>query len=317
VKRDKSRQPKEPQAAAASTTSLDKTLKLVVHLIGRVCLVEHDGDYTALLLDAQANNTLGFRRHRPILRGSLDDVSQDGADLGSFADENGRGHLLWDLDDFDMDFGGILDPQKKPVVSIDAIVDVQQAYAEVNAEAKWRDKHDLVFAKARPAGVRARLSLKNFESIDSMYFTEGGKLVEGTVPPKDPKDLVRVFSPGEFRQTTHAVIRCTARFNPNETGKPFLRQTSMTTRTERRLHFDDASTIQLTISNLCTCVGEPNPPTKTFGTEEHVLEDREFALYYELLTAPPPVPDRPVPFVREGSGAMGVPECVPPGKMKG
>jgi hypothetical protein len=295
------------------------TVELVLHLIGRICLVENEGAFTALMLDAAATSSLTVRTHRPILRVPLDDTTQAAADSAvlTFADQNGRAHAAWDLAGYDMEFGG-LEPVEggNPSSNLAAIVDLKAAYATIDPQAEWLGPDDLLTPGVRPPKVISRLSLRGFESIDSMYFGPGRVLVGSEVPPEKPADLNRIFRPGTLSQTMHPVVRCVAKFRTFAEGRPFLKVTSFTTGDTHRLEFDDGSPLQITISNMCTCVGDEKPPKITIAGLTHVKEDAEFALFYELLKEPPAEAERPVPFVREGASGQGVPDCVPVSQMK-
>jgi hypothetical protein len=291
-------------------------LKLTVHLVGRICLVEHQGDYHALLLDAERNKSLGFRRHRPILRTLLNDATQAGADqsLVSFSDASGLAHVLWDINGQDMVFEGLFPVTPRPQADVAPVANLQAAFARVDGAATWRRAADLL-GPAQPNGVLARLSLKGFERIDTMFFERGGILTAGDVLSPFPDDRRRVYLPGNHEQDTHAVVRCTARFLMSAAGKPALVQRAFASGDTRRIEFDDGAEPLLTVSNLCNCVGDPDALKVTLGAEKLVREDEEFALYYELLQEPPEKSQRPVPFLKEGGGALGVPECVPPGMI--
>jgi hypothetical protein len=297
----------------------DDVFELTVHLVGRICLIEHDGDYTALFLDVQKNPELGFREHRPVVRAPLDDTSQSGADLAdvSFADPRGRAQVLWRLKGHDMVFDGLIPPSDGLRVELDSIVDLRAAYDRIKTGAEWLTRTELLGPEPATYGIAARLSLKDFDRIDSLFFDKGGVLKEFGIVPDLKQE--RIYFPGGYAQDAHAIIRCTAKFKGSTTGRPALVLTPFDGGEPKRITFDDRTNLLLTFSNLCNCVGiEPPVEAKSAAGVPLVLEDHEFAVYYELLAAPPAMNMRPVPFFPDaGAGGGGVPECIPPSKLKG
>jgi hypothetical protein len=306
--------------------------ELVVHLLGRVMLIEEDGQYWALFLDAQKNKALNFPKHRPLLRASIDDTNEAGAELAevTFADAKGGVHACWKLDDHDIHFTGLDTKNKKPKASIDAIANLPEIYAKVNPGAKWVETKLLLGPRPRDYGIMARLSLKGFEEIDTMFFEQNGALKESHaesvlkqdrefLPPNDlPKEETNEDIPSVFKQVTHAVIRCKARVRTAAAAaadKPTVVMTPFAGGESRKVEFNDTEPLQLSFSNLCHCVGHDASVEAKIDGVERVLEDGEFAVYYELLENPPDVGERPVPFCRKaGAGGGSVPQCIPPGR---
>jgi len=305
-----------PQVDAPAEAGM---LSLVVHLVGRICLVEHEGAHVALFLNAQHNPALGFPKHHPVLRAAIEDSTQDGADLAkiSFADPASRVQVLWDLEGHDVAFEGLASPNN-PVARIDRLADIRAAYKAVDPAATWKGKAELLDPPdPRSSGIVARLALTGFDRIDSMFFDTGGELKGSEKTATLPQ--TRRFFPGEHSQEAHAVIRCTARFRELAVGKPTVVLTPFGGGSAKKIPFDDTSSLQMTFSNLCNCVGTDvnTAPTRVVGPDTLVMEDKEFVVYYELLAAPPPEAKRPLPFVpQQGAGSGGVVECVPAAALR-
>jgi hypothetical protein len=330
----------KPLAAVAASTAPAAPAQepgieeLVVHLLGRIMLIEQDGQYWALFLDAQKNKALEFPRHRPLLRASIEDTDEASAGLAevTFADASGRVHACWKLDDHDIHFTGLDTKNPKPKVSLDAIADLPKIYATVDPEAKWVEKSLLLGPKPRDYGILARLSLNGFEEIDSMFFEQNGALKqahEAAVLNQDreflplsalPKTKTETEEglPSVFKQVVHAIIRCRARVRTAAaaaSNKPTVVMTPYAGGDAKQVAFNDSEPLQLSFSNLCHCVGHDAAIEAKIAGVDRLLEDNEFAVYYELLANPPAKDQRPLPFCRkEGAGGGGVPQCVPVGK---
>jgi hypothetical protein len=310
-----------PQGAAAGNVAgavQPTPLTLTLHLAGRICLVESEDGLTAVLLDAERNASLAFRKHRPLLRGFIHNTRQSGADLafGSFVDRSGFGNLLWEVAGHDMSFEGLSDPAVKPNALVGHVVDLKAAFARVDSTAEWKTAKELIEGDPAELGILARLSLAAFDTIDTMFFERNGRLTDGQVTPQFPEDRHRVFLPGDHEQDIHAIVRCTARFQTFAPSTPTLVLKPHGGGPERRIAFDDGDHLLLTLSNLCNCVSTLNPRTAVVSQTTFVAEDDEFALYYEFLKQPPSVKERPVPFLKEGAGAVSIPECVPLGLVR-
>jgi hypothetical protein len=326
VKRRPSRLTATPAAqpagsANAGTAIPDEVLTLTVLFAGRICFVTAGGRQAALFLDAQANRGLGHRRHYPRLRAPLGQTTQQAADAGqvTFLDHQGRAHVLWDLEGHDVRFDGLADVAA-PTTDVSRLPDLRTAYSRVDANAEWRDGEVLLGADPRAAGIAARVWLDGF-SIDTMFFdANGGLKPSSEQTPDDSARLSRLFVPGDHRQEVHAVMRCTATFRPTDANGPAVLCRPFGAASFHRYEFDDDANLRLSMSNLCSCVGEHLPmevirdePSGAKQTWE--LEDSEFAMFFELLRTPPSTKRRPLPFLKKGAGFSELIECYSPARL--
>jgi hypothetical protein len=275
--------------------------KLTLRLIGRVCIVNHGGKYTALFLDALRNPRIGLRRHTPVFCGPLDRVVPSlvrKKDV-SFGDPSGAAHGLWSINGYDLKFVDLVPPDQI-CTALDQVPNLNRIYAKIDPNAQWRGAEDLILtANPRPFGVAARLSLEGFHTI------------RAAAPPK-AKAVDRRYHPGEFRQSVHGMVECIGYFLKEEAG-PVLSGESFDGCIRPSFEIGQEDDIALSMSNVCACLGVPDRRPHP-DDPDWELDDDEFVLMYELLVKPPDS-GRPLPYRERTGGGGGVPECYIPGSL--
>jgi len=285
--------------------------RLIIDLIGRICLVKDNGQRWAVFLKADRSKTFRTRRaHIPALTAPLDRVaSQDAADksiitVGSFT--RGKGKALaeslgvWPLRGYDIEIAGVA-TNKKGAVRLSRLANLRAIVKAVDPKATF-DTARILAKNPDPnhSGIIARLKIPKGASISARM--------------EDSR--VRTFVPGRpaHQQKLADYIHIEIPF-ANPFAGPALKLRRFGSTKANRLKFlvhgrDD---LKLTMSNLCNCVEQPTVKTAN-GTM--VSEDREFVVFYRLLTRNLPANRRPVPQVANSGGyasGVDIPECYRPG----
>jgi len=273
--------------------------RLVLHLVGRICLVTKDADTWALFVNARHNTKLGLREHTPLLNVPLSMVaSQDVADaahvtsatfvnpLATLIPTGATAPLvdslgIWKIGGFDMSFDGLNDGSGKG--TIDALPDLSLLAKQ--ADLPNDVKTGIFDTNPTPAAVLARLKFP--KNADIKAVTE---------------DFAKkTFEPGGHKQVVATYVKYEADFTNDLIG-PILNLKKFVGGRPKSYKFDGQryDEIHLTMTNLCNCV-KPEPPLRTPAGD--LVDDPEFGLFYELLKRPPASNKRPVPVIPAPPGA--------------
>ena len=194
---------------------------------------------------------------------------------------------VWSLVGYDMTLSGVLDTGDG-VQRISKLADLNKIVETVRSGSTFQ--RGILAEDPRPFGIAARLKIPK------------GAFVEGVVRTT----ARRTFVPGMHKQMLADFIRVRIPFKNAAVG-PTLRLRRFGSRKSEPYKFTANDTdLTLTMSNLCKCVEPEDSPGAAPGM---VIEDREFAVYYQLLDVPLHARLRPVPQVQPGIGGVFEPEC--------
>jgi hypothetical protein len=276
---------------------------LTIDLIGRICIATHQKQRWALFLTAPANKSLGIRRnHLPMLTTSVGRVAtQEIADasLGAIgraeptSRDSGTADSLgvWSLTGYDL---ALLDVAARPkgVVSIDSVANLNAILAKVRPGAKF----NLNALSENPSRslIASRLRLPPSASLSAFAAS------------KTP----RTFEPGGHSQVLADFVRVQVPW-ANSRRPPSLSLRRFGSRGRATIYtFTPGDSLSMTMSNLCTCVEQQTPTSRT-GV---VNEDQEFVVYYTLLAEKLPADKRPVPHLNVVAKGIESPECYRPSR---
>ena len=280
------------------------THKLILHLVGRICLVTKDGRMTAVFLDAQHNPDLDVDVHKPLLGTSLENVySQKCAEgllatIGTF----GKAYKprvpdslgIWELSGYDITIGGV-DQSSKGSRKIDDLADLNAIVAALKLGVRIESR--VLEGNPRKYGALARLHLPSAANVEAIAV--------------DNKK--RTFWPGGHTQKLAEFVTCEIPIKPLK-GPTLHFATFDGKRSEPLKLVTHGGDVTVMMSNLCNCVDTDYLPT----TRGWIPEDEEFKIYYELLSSPElAIDNRPTPHLRRSMPHGIKPRCYNLSQLKG
>ena len=245
---------------------------LTIDLIGRICIATHRKQRWALFLKAPANKSLGIRRnHLPMLTASIGRIAtQEIADasLGAIgraeptAPAAGTADSLgvWSLTGYDLTLLGVA-ARPNGVVAIDSVANLNAILANVLHDVKF----NLNALSENPSRslIAARLKLPSSANLSAFSASQ----------------TPREFEPGGHSQVLADFVRVEIPW-ANPLRPPSLSLRRFASRQRPAIYtFTPGDSLSMTMSNLCTCVEQQMPTSKT-GV---VNEDQEFVVFYTLL----------------------------------
>lgn len=298
----------EPSATHSSDTAGTDSLALAtlkLRLIGRICIVKHQGAYVALFLDARHNRRLALQKHRAVFCGPVERITPNIVRKGdvAFGDPTGAASALWSIKGYDLLFDGLVEGDQV-CTSLEETPSLNKIYAKIDPHAAWRSAENLLrSADPRPFGIAARVSLAGFHTIRA-------------AAPPSAEATDRRYYPGEHRQRVHGMVECIGHFRKSDDTVFSIRGESFDGCMRPCFDVSQEHDIALSMSNICACIGEPNRRLHP-GDPDWELDDDEFTLMYELLAKPPEsASGRPLPYREQKGGGGGVPECYVPGSLE-
>jgi hypothetical protein len=266
--------------------------KLIVNLIGRICIVQQGNALTALFMDTGASGDRAIREHRPLLATSLDRIAQQsaaetslvtiGAVLTGSAAPKTDSIGIWSLDGYEMTVDGVANAAK-PARDVTKLADLGAIVDSVAKNAAYEQR--ILSANPKRYGIAGRFVIPDDADVTAV--------VVDAAPRK--------FVPGGHTQQLADFVTCSIDF-ANALKGPTVTLRRFGSRERTRLAFKaQGGDVTMTLSNLCNCVEQP----LVQGPDPNmVLEDREFRLYYKLVKSPKriarPTPEAPAPPVIGG-----------------
>jgi hypothetical protein len=263
--------------------------RLVIDLVGRICMVTKKNDLWAVFLNIPANPKLKLREHRPLLSVPLSMVkSQKEANAAQltavtyvkrmkstrrWVDQLG----IFRLEGQDLTIGGAAAGTGS--VRIADVADLNKIVARVDPKATFEPR--ILGPHPGRFGIDARLRLPSSAKV--------------TAITEDP--TIKTFLPGGHRQKLASYVRCEIPF-ANDLRPPVLRSRAFKGGRRFDYRFDATryNEVTLTMSNLCNCAGELG------YVPDGMVEDTEFSVYYQLVRKPGLI-KKPLPTIPKERGA--------------
>jgi hypothetical protein len=263
--------------------------RLVIDLVGRICMVTKRNDLWAVFLNIPENPKRNLREHRPLLGVPLSMVkSQNEADAALLTAATFVKRLkatrrsvdqlgIFQLGGQDLTIRGAA-AGTGPVRIADA-ADLNKIVASVDPTATFEPR--ILGPRPSRFGISARLRLPSSATVTAI--TEDR--------------TIKTFWPGGHRQRLASYVRCEIPF-ANDLRPPVLRSRAFKGGRPFDYRFDATryDELTLTMSNLCNCAGE------TGYNKEGMVEDAEFSVYYQLVRKPG-LREQPLPTIPNERGA--------------